>query len=235
MFKAIALGSEFKDVAGVCEPVKESAQESVIVKDLRPFCEGQVGGDENGAALVALGEKGEEHLRTLLRERDKAEFINDNELLFEESILQTAKGLVLLRFDELVDEGSGGEKPDFVSRFASGIAKSGSDMGFASANFANENSILIFADELTASEFHDFLLGKRRNGSEIVGIQGIGNGKLSLFEQTATTVDLTQREFLFEQRAQIFGIGFAFFFSLPGKRDIVFGDGREAKFFTQSL
>ena len=49
-----------QDVDVVGEPVQQSSGEALRAEDLGPLVEGQVGGDQDGASLVALAEDLEE-------------------------------------------------------------------------------------------------------------------------------------------------------------------------------
>ena len=64
----------------VGQAVQESAGEPLGAEDLCPLVEGQVGGDEDRACLVALAEDLEQQLCAGLGERDEAEFVDDEEL-----------------------------------------------------------------------------------------------------------------------------------------------------------
>lgn len=55
--EADALAGELKDVTVMHEPVQEGAEETVIAEDLGPVAEGQVGGEQERASLVALADE----------------------------------------------------------------------------------------------------------------------------------------------------------------------------------
>ena len=54
--EAVGVAVAGEDVGVVGEAIKECAGEALAAKDLGPFVEGEVAGDEGGAAFVALGE-----------------------------------------------------------------------------------------------------------------------------------------------------------------------------------
>ena len=64
----------------VGQAVQESAGEPLGAEHLGPLVEGQVGGDEDRAALVALAEDLEQQLGAGLGERHEAEFVDDEQL-----------------------------------------------------------------------------------------------------------------------------------------------------------
>ena len=60
---AVAGDVGLQDVEVVCETVQQAAGETPRTKHFGPFVEGEVGGDQDGAPLVALAEDLEEQLR----------------------------------------------------------------------------------------------------------------------------------------------------------------------------
>ena len=64
----------------VGQTVQESAGEPLGAWHLGPLVEGQVGGDEDRASLVALAEDLEQQLCAGLGERHEAEFVDDAQL-----------------------------------------------------------------------------------------------------------------------------------------------------------
>jgi len=69
---------KFEDVTAMGEPVQQGAKQTVILKDLSPFREWQVGGNEDGGAQIQVADQGEEHLCALLGKRDEAQFVDDD-------------------------------------------------------------------------------------------------------------------------------------------------------------
>ena len=65
------------DVVG--EPVQQRAGQSLRPEHRGPLIEGQVGGDQDGAALVALAEDLEEEFRPGGGQGDEAQFVNDQQ------------------------------------------------------------------------------------------------------------------------------------------------------------
>src|SRR3954454_8988213 len=68
------------DVRAVGEAVNDGLGEASVGKDLRPFAEGQVGGDDQRSAFVAFGEDLEDQLGGAVRQREIAKFVNDDQL-----------------------------------------------------------------------------------------------------------------------------------------------------------
>ena len=60
----------------VGEPVQQRAGEALRTKHFGPFVEGEVGGDQDGAPLVALAEDLEEQFRSGGGQGDKAQLVD---------------------------------------------------------------------------------------------------------------------------------------------------------------
>ena len=54
----------------MAKPVDESGTEDLVLEDLLPSCEGEVGGDDGGLLSGSEGQVVEEHFGTLLVEAD---------------------------------------------------------------------------------------------------------------------------------------------------------------------
>ena len=60
------------------EPVEESTEQAFVLKDLSPVAEGQVGGNQQGAPLVALADEGKEQMAPL-NTNDLLDFVPESE------------------------------------------------------------------------------------------------------------------------------------------------------------
>ena len=72
--------------------------EALAGEDRGPFLEGQVGGDEGGAVLVALARHVEQQLASGLRKRDVSELIDDEEADLGEQGLEAEQPIFVARF-----------------------------------------------------------------------------------------------------------------------------------------
>ena len=77
--EAVAVAVHLQDVDVVGEPVQQRAGEALRTEDLGPLIEGQVGGDQDGAPLVALAEDLEEQFRHGGGQGDEAQFVDDQQ------------------------------------------------------------------------------------------------------------------------------------------------------------
>ena len=71
----VAVHLQYMHVVG--EPVQQRAGEALRTKHFGPFVEGEVGGDQDGAPLVALAEDLEEEFRAGGGQGDKAQLVDD--------------------------------------------------------------------------------------------------------------------------------------------------------------
>ena len=63
----------------VGEPVQQDSSETLQAEDLGPLVEGQVGGHQDGAPLVALAEDLEEQFRTGAGQGEEAQLVDDQQ------------------------------------------------------------------------------------------------------------------------------------------------------------
>jgi len=95
----------------VGDAVEERAGEAFAGEDRSPFLEGQVGGDDGGAVLVASAEDVEEQFASALRERHVSELVDDEQADPGELVLEPEQPLLVARLDHLVDQLGGGRRP----------------------------------------------------------------------------------------------------------------------------
>ena len=62
------------------QPIEQRGGHLGVAEHTGPFAEGQVGGDEDGSALVKPADQVEEELATGLGEGQVAEFVEDDEV-----------------------------------------------------------------------------------------------------------------------------------------------------------
>lgn len=92
----VAVAADGNDVAMMKQAVEDGGGHHRVSKDLAPFADGAVAGDEHAAALVAARHKLEEEVRGVWLERQVAEFVDDQELRLgteAEPVLEAALGM----------------------------------------------------------------------------------------------------------------------------------------------
>ena len=98
-----ALAVHLEDVDVVGQAVEDGAGQAFRAEDLGPLVEGQVRGDDHGSALITLGDDLEQQLGTGLRERDEAQFVDDEKIIRGEALLQALEPAVVDRLDQFVE------------------------------------------------------------------------------------------------------------------------------------
>ena len=79
----------------MAKPVDESGTEDLVLEDLLPSCEGEVGGDDGGLLSGSEGQVVEEHFGTLLVEADIAELVADDQIVAFEPDFQASERLLV--------------------------------------------------------------------------------------------------------------------------------------------
>ena len=80
----------------VGEPVQQCAGQTFRAEYPGPFVERQVGGHQSGAALVTLAEHLEQQFGAGFTERNKAEFVDDQQAVFSQLLLEAQLEVTLL-------------------------------------------------------------------------------------------------------------------------------------------
>src|SRR4030095_5182350 len=119
-------------------------------EDLRPLAEGEVAGDEDGAALVAGGEEIEEQLAAGAVEGDEAELVEDQQLDPLETALEPGELAGVAGFEERAHEVARAPEGD-VAALAGGFdAQRDPEMRFPRADRADQQDVFGGGDPLAA-------------------------------------------------------------------------------------
>jgi len=117
----------------VGDTVEQRAGEALAGEDRGPYLEGQVGGDDGGAVLVAPAEDVEQELASALREGDVSELVDDRQVHPGELVLEAEQPLLVARLDHLVDHLGGGGEADGEALLAGGKPEGQDDVRLADA------------------------------------------------------------------------------------------------------
>ena len=128
--KSAPLGGAHRTLTVVGQAIENGACEAFRAEDLGPFIERQVGGDDDGAALVALRDDLEEKLGPGLAQWHKTQLINDQQVLADQLFLQALQAAFVDGLDEFMDESSGSGEAYFPALLAGRQTQSQGDMGF---------------------------------------------------------------------------------------------------------
>jgi hypothetical protein len=88
VFEPITVAIHLEDMNVVSEAIEQCAGQAFTGQHAGPFIEGQIAGDDDRTAFVALAEDLEQQLGAGRRERDVAQFIDDQKLVAGELTLQ---------------------------------------------------------------------------------------------------------------------------------------------------
>jgi hypothetical protein len=113
----------------VGQPVEQRAGQTFRPEYTGPFLKRQVRGNDRRAALMALAEDLEQQLRAGLRERDVAQFVDDQQLYGSKVLLQSEQAALVARFLELMDEAGGGSEDNRDPSLTGGKTEGQGDMG----------------------------------------------------------------------------------------------------------
>ena len=153
MPEAAAVAVHLQDVDVVGETVQQRAGEAFRSEHLGPLIEGQVGSDQDGAALAALAEDLEEQFRPGAGQGGTKPSSSIISRLSRDSCRWRFKQASLVPgLHQLVDEGGGGESHG-QSPPAGGQAQPQGHMGLASAAVADSYDVFTAIDVFAAGQF----------------------------------------------------------------------------------
>src|SRR5499427_10004160 len=112
LFEAIAVAVHFEDVDLVGQAIEQRAGQPLGPEHTGPFVERQIGGDNDGAALVTLAEDLEQELRARRRQRYIAELVDDQQLVGGQLTLEAEQSFFIPGLDQLVHHGGRGGEAD---------------------------------------------------------------------------------------------------------------------------
>jgi hypothetical protein len=144
--EAPGLGAGVDDVRAVREAIDDGLREPRIGEDLGPFAEGQVGGDDQAAAFVALGEDLEDELGGAVGQREVAELVDDDELGAGVTGNDAGELAAALGFLEFVGEPGEGGEADAAALLAGADRQGGREHRLAGAAVADEDHGLAVGD-----------------------------------------------------------------------------------------
>ena len=183
VFEAPGLVAGFDDLAVMGEAVQERGDHFGIAKYCWPFAdEGEVGGDDDGGALVELADQMEQQLPPGLGEGQIAKFVEDDEVqavqVIGQAALFAAAGLGLEAVDQIDDivEPPAGAVAD------QGAGNSDGKVRFAGSGAADQDDIALIGDEGAGGKVMDQARIDRCAGEvevvQILGQRQFDNGEL---------------------------------------------------------
>src|SRR5262244_552476 len=182
VFEAPALVAGFDDFAMMGEAVEERGCHLGVAKHTRPIGKRQIGGDDDGSALVKPADQMKEQLAAGLSEGEVAEFVENDEShareIFGEPPLPVGAGFILQPIDE-VDNGV--EAAPGAAANARPRNRYG-EMRLAGAGSADQHRIALFGEKGAARQITDQRLVDRRAGEvetvDVLGQRQLGDSQL---------------------------------------------------------
>ena len=139
------------------QTVEERAGQTFLAERGGPLVERQVRGDDGGAAFIALADQLEQQLGAGLRQRNEAKFVDNQQLVAGELLLQAQEPLLVAGLDEFVNDGGG--EAGFDAMLARCQSDADGDMCFTDTAGAKGDDVLAAVDERRAGQVQDqFLL-----------------------------------------------------------------------------
>jgi len=142
------------DGLGVVEQTVQNSRSdgAVVVENGGPLLEGLVGGENDGAALVALADNLEEQIGTVLVDREISHLVQGQEFRGQILLELTLEDAPLLGGGQVVDDADGIGKEYGVALLAGGIAQGGGQVRLPQSDSSQENDIGFLSDELQSEE-----------------------------------------------------------------------------------
>ena len=118
LFESVALSVGFDDVDSVGEAIKESSCEPLGPEDLGPVFEGEIGSDHEALAFIGATDYLEEELSPCLGKRHISQFVQDQEVLAFQLLVESPECPIFPAFQKLGDQTSDGGETDPVALHA---------------------------------------------------------------------------------------------------------------------
>ena len=176
---------------------------AIAVEDGRPLLEGFVGGEDNGAAFVALAQDLEEQVGAALIDGQVAEFIEDEQSRGKIAFEFGLESAVDLSGAQGVDDIDGVGEEDAVALLAGAVAEGGGEMGFAEADQAEEDDIGFFLDEAQAEEVLDLEAIDLFGPVPAEGFEGFEDGKARGLDAAGHGAVLAREGFAFDEAVEV--------------------------------
>ena len=199
------------------QPIEQCAGEALVAECGRPLVEGQVGGDDCGAALIAGADQLEQQLSAGLGERHEAQFVDDQEFDSGHLPLQAQQPALVPGLNHLMDDGGGRDEAGFDAALAGGKAEPDGDVGLPHARRPKGDDVLPTADELAPGQVQDQLLVERRDGVEVEALQALDRREAGRLDASVDHARLPVEQLQFDQPGQIADVIDVLPRALPGE------------------
>ena len=162
VFEPPARVAGFDDIAVVRQPVEHGRRHFGVAEHLRPIGEGEIGGDQQRGVFVELADQMEQQLAAGLAERKIAEFVDDDEIVAQQVLRESAAATGGLLLFELIDEIDQIEEAPSGAGANDRRSHGDAQMSFACARAADEDRVALGVEEGAGGEFSNLALVDRR-------------------------------------------------------------------------
>lgn len=155
------------------EPVDGALGENGVVEERDPLVDGAVTGDDGGGAAVALEDDLVEVAGLLGIEAPQAEVVDDQDVGGEQAAQDLLGRVIGAGLKEALEEVVGAKEAHLVSGTAGGVAESAGEEGFADADGAEEDHVLVAFDEAEGEEIADAVTVEGDRGLPVEAFEGV--------------------------------------------------------------
>src|SRR6266487_3450455 len=198
--KAERLPKKFEDMRPVRQPVQQSGREMFLPQHALPVAEFQVGGDDDSDLLIESRAELEEEIGSLPAERKKAELIQHQQLLFAERGQQAREFQLMLRDDQVIDQGGHIEEAHTPSLAAGGQGQSCGNVAFPQTRVPNHENGFGVRDVAALGQLEHARLGDALYTVPVKLGQFFEHRKLRLGNAALHPIGITLSQFCFAER-----------------------------------
>lgn len=200
--KAVTIAVHFQQVAMVGQSIHQGGSHGGVLEYSVPLFKGQIGGDNQGFSLVAAGKDREQQFSSAVIQGQVAQFVNNEQIQLFQSGFQATELVLRLRFQQAINQVSGGIKGNFLALSTCFQAQGGGQMGLAGARIAQEYNILRFLQILTLGEFKNEWLIELGDSGEVKVAESFLAREAGLSNALLERILLPSQDFLFNQQLQ---------------------------------
>ena len=202
--KAIRSANKFQNRRSMGEPIKQCSGHTLIAAhDTAPLSKTEVGRDDECHPLIEGRAELKQELRSDRGERDKAQLVQDNQLLLAQARHQTRQLVLLLGFNEIVDQ-SGNIVEAHPSPLSTGCqSEPGGHMTFSEAWITDQDHWLAAFDIGPGSQLQDTRLRNGRDTTPVKLRQIFEDRKACFPDRSFDPLSFAVGHFFLDQSQQI--------------------------------
>ena len=99
----------------MAQAIEQRGRQLLVAEDLDPLAEGEVGGDERGALLVAIGEEIEEELAAGAVEGHEAQFVDYEKGDALVALVEASQCALIACLEQAADQVGGADESDTIA------------------------------------------------------------------------------------------------------------------------